>query len=92
MSTFGRARSEDRGYLTDAPFTSCSWIVCHTFRTVHIWSGYQTLRKQEGEEAAQELLETLLQSCAEILGVKREDVGEVPLKLRTDYWMSLYRK
>ena len=49
----------------------------------------------EGEEAASTVMAAFLHTCRRELG---EGIGEevdpyaIPLDIRTDYWMTLYRK
>ena len=46
----------------------------------------------EGEEAASALLASFLRTCREQLGEGEVDPYTLPLDIRTDYWMTLYRK
>lgn len=59
---------------------------------VTTWSGYQTLRKKEGDEAALKILHEFRDDCLRILGKKGACADSIPLDLRTNFWLILYRK
>jgi len=59
---------------------------------VSTWSGYQTMRKVEGEEKARQVLNNFKDQCLKVLGREEENPRDVELKLETNFWLILYRK
>ena len=59
---------------------------------VSTWSGYQTMRKVEGEEKARQVLNNFKDQCLEVLEREEENPRDVELNLETNFWLILYRK
>jgi len=59
---------------------------------VSTWSGYQTMRKVEGEEKARQVLNNFKDQCLKVMGREEENPRDVELKLETNFWLILYRK
>jgi len=59
---------------------------------VSSWSGFQAMRKKDGVEKADQLLDQFKSKCLRILDRENENPSEVVLKMETNYWLILYRK
>jgi len=60
---------------------------------IRSWSGFQQMSMQAGEEAASDLISSFLDSCRKSLNLpKSSDPHRIPLKLSTQYWVTLYQK
>merc|ERR1712223_626922 len=60
---------------------------------IRSWSGFQHMSRQAGEEAAEELISTFLDTCRKSLdSPASSEPYKIPLQLATQYWVTVYQK
>ena len=77
---------EDARHYVEEPAVFADWI-----GYIRTWSGLQNMASQKGEEAVETLINKFMAECQEILGVS-ENLMDVNILLRTQYWLIMYQK
>lgn len=86
LAKFRRQRREDTRHYVEAQAVFGDWI-----GYIRTWSGLQNMARQEGEEAAETVINKFIVECRDILGVS-ENLMAVNILLRTQYWVIMYQK
>ncbi|XP_023326515.1 putative methyltransferase DDB_G0268948 isoform X2 [Eurytemora carolleeae] len=73
-------------------FTSMNGSLADWIGYISTWSGYQSLRKKEGDEVAGQVLNRFKQDCLNILGKENQNPADISLDLRTRFWLIMYKK
>merc|ERR1712032_1326688 len=60
---------------------------------IRSWSGFQQMSMQAGEQAADHLISSFLDTCRKSLDLpSSRDPHKISLRLATQYWVTVYQK
>ena len=86
VAKFRRQERDDVSHYVETEAKFVDWV-----GYIRTWSGLQTMGRQEGQEQVETIINKFLLDCRQILGVS-EDLMNVNILLRTQYWVTLYKK
>ena len=86
VAKFGRQERDDTSHYVETEAQFGDWV-----GYIRTWSGIQTMARREGQEEVERIINRFLEECREILGVSG-DLMSVSIVLRTQYWVTLYKK
>jgi len=87
MANFSNMERDDMEHFTDIVATLEDWK-----GYIMSWSGVQTFTREKGQIETTKLMDEFVKSCLDILGSSDQNIANIELKLRTQYWVILYKK
>jgi len=87
QAEFKRMEREDTLHFTDIDASLADWS-----GYIRTWSGVQTFFKQKGNQEGEAMMQEFEQNCAQLMEGSSNNLKDLKMKLRTQYWVILYQK